>query len=160
MSSLDAGSESPSLPDPSGRFHLGEPGAHPQCQHCFSLCPGDTPCQLQLPPTAGETWESAWAVCGGPRGPSRVQATHIFSSSCWMVRYAQSLSMKLWKMYLGLWNSFSCSATLDSVWKVMFCMCWKEGPSPGRRSEGLAEADTAGPEPGAQVRPTLPEKGK
>lgn len=74
-------------------------------------------------------------MCGHPSRPSRVWATHARSSSCWMVRYAQSLSMKLWKIYLGLRNSSSFSATLASVWKVMFCRCWEEGPSQGRSSE-------------------------
>ena len=79
-------------------------------------------------------------MCSHPSGPLGAQATHICSSSCWMVRYAQSLSMKPWKIYLGLRNSSSCSATLDSVWKVMFCMLWKEKPSQDWRGEGLTPA--------------------
>ena len=48
--------------------------------------------------------------------------------------------MKLWKMYLGLRNISSCSATWDIIIKVMFSLCWKEGPREGRSSEGVMPA--------------------
>lgn len=77
----------------------------------------------------GCVWPPQWAL--------KVVCTHVCANSCWMVRYAQSLSMKLWKMYLGLRNSASCSATLDSITKVTFSMCWNKGPSQGRSGEGV-----------------------